>query len=116
MSKIQDRINQFIAHIGSNPSEFSLNIGKSRGFVRAIKEEIGSGVLHNIVRIYPELNLYWLVTGEGEMIISNKNESTNDQDLLNRLEKKSEEIGRLKSEIEILKSRLNTDSSSTKAS
>lgn len=111
MGNIRERLEEFIEHIGSNPSDFSVKIGKSRGYIRSIKEDIGSGVMNRIIRTFPSLDIYWLITGEGEMLRKNEQDvletSPIHKELLDRLEKKSEEIGRLNAEINKLKAQLN---------
>jgi hypothetical protein len=43
---------------------------------------IGSDVIENIIKTYPELNLVWLITGEGNMLkTENKEPIMNFQDL-----------------------------------
>lgn len=64
---MKERILQLIKELGVSGREFSRNIGKSESFARTITGSIGTDVLVEIIRAYPSVNLYWLVTGEGDM-------------------------------------------------
>ncbi|MFW2375847.1 MULTISPECIES: hypothetical protein [Cellulophaga] len=67
---------QFIKHAGMSARQFDLSIGASNGYtLRMLKNNasIGSDVIENIVATYPNLNLVWLITGEGEMLKSDAN-------------------------------------------
>ncbi|MDT0621427.1 hypothetical protein [Croceitalea vernalis] len=71
MFKTVDRLMVFIKHIGLSARQFDLSIGASNGYTLRMKKNsasIGSDVIEEIMRIYPQLNLIWLITGEGEML------------------------------------------------
>ena len=71
MIKTIDRLMQFIEHAGLSARQFDLSIGASNGYTLRMRKNhasIGSDVIENIVRTYPQLNLIWLITGEGEML------------------------------------------------
>ncbi len=68
---IVDRVRQIIAHYGLSERKFSASIGASNGFLSNVKN-IGSDKLSNILNTYPEVNALWLITGEGEMLESEK--------------------------------------------
>ena len=76
-NSIKDRLHEFINRIDSNPWRFSLSIGKTGSYARTISGGIGSDVIGEILRVYPELNVNWLISGVGEMFIS----KDSDQDL-----------------------------------
>jgi len=64
---------QFIQHAGMSARQFDLSIGASNGYTLRMKKNnasIGSDVIENILRIYPQLNVVWLLTGEGNMLKS----------------------------------------------
>lgn len=69
-SEIHKRLLEYIDYLGITANDFSIKIGKSRGYVRSIKDDIGSKVMHSIMRTYPDFNIHWLLTGEGEMLKS----------------------------------------------
>jgi hypothetical protein len=71
MRKTIDRLMQYIEYTGLSARKFDLSIGAGNGYtLRMLKNNasIGSDVIETISRIYPELNLVWLITGEGEML------------------------------------------------
>ena len=66
---IRGRLLAFIDHIGSNPRQFSKSLGKSDSYVRTIGKSIGSDVIGNILLLHPRLNVNWLITGKGNMLL-----------------------------------------------
>jgi len=71
MLKTIDRLMQFINYAGLSARKFDISIGASNGYTLRMKKNnasIGSDVIENIVRVYPQLNLVWLITGEGKML------------------------------------------------
>jgi len=71
MFKTIDRILIFIKHSGISARQFDISIGASNGYTLRMKKNhasVGSDMIETIVRVYPQLNLIWLITGEGEMI------------------------------------------------
>jgi hypothetical protein len=74
MLKTIDRLTQFIQYAGLSARQFDLSIGAGNGYTLRMKKNhasIGSDVIETIIRTYPQLNLIWLMTGEGEMIKKN---------------------------------------------
>lgn len=100
--KIAARILQIIENEAISIRNFERTIGASEGLIRrAIKNntDIQSKWTSAIADIYPNYNTRWLLTGRGEMLITNdpKEEKTLE------LQKKDWEIDRLKEEISQLK-------------
>ena len=48
--------------------QFSLSIGVSPGYVNSISKSIQPDKINRITEQYPELNMSWLLTGDGEML------------------------------------------------
>jgi hypothetical protein len=67
---LKERINQFIDYKKISRSEFERRCGLSNGYTRNIKENLGSQKANDILNAYPEINRVWLLTGEGQMLIS----------------------------------------------
>lgn len=70
---ISKRIGEFIEAVGLSYYAFENSIGASRGAVsKAVKDEksIGSNVIERIISTYPQLSPNWLVTGNGDMLLS----------------------------------------------
>ena len=75
MLKTVDRLMQFIEFAGLSARQFDLSIGASNGYTLRMKKNhasIGSDVIESIIKTYPQLNLIWLMTGEGEMLNPDK--------------------------------------------
>lgn len=71
MLKTIDRLIQFINHIDMSARQFDISIGASNGYTLRMKKNqasIGSDVIETILKVYPQLNVAWLITGEGEML------------------------------------------------
>lgn len=64
----KDRISEFIKYKKITIAEFERNVGLANGYVKKFKGSIGSDKLNNIASYYPELNIDWLITGNGEML------------------------------------------------
>ena len=68
---IVDRIYKIIDWKDISVNEFSKRIDVSNGYFakqRSANANVGSQVIEKVVRECPEVNLYWLITGEGEML------------------------------------------------
>ena len=72
---IFNRILQFIDFKGISKNKFSIETGLSNSYLTKMEDNssIGSKIILKIVSIYPELNLNWLMTGSGEMILKPNN-------------------------------------------
>ncbi|WP_394748735.1 hypothetical protein [Spongiimicrobium salis] len=71
MIKTIDRLMQFIRYAGLSARKFDLSIGAGNGYTLRMQKNhasIGSDVIETILRTYPQLNVVWLITGEGEML------------------------------------------------
>jgi hypothetical protein len=68
---IVDRIYDYVEYKRVTISEFSKIINVSSGYFAKQKSNnanIGSNIIEKIIKSYPEINLYWLITGEGNML------------------------------------------------
>lgn len=80
MDSFIDRIQYFMLQTGINNNQMTVAAGLSVGLIgRAIKSKSGlnSDSIEKILCAYPELNPNWLLTGRGEMLITNKQEEIN---------------------------------------
>lgn len=72
-----NRIKQYIDYKGLTISSFEREVGMSNGsFASQLKNNktIGVDKLENILNIFPDINIEWLLTGNGPML--KKNERT----------------------------------------
>ena len=85
MLKTINRLMQFINYSGLSARQFDLSIGASNGYTLRMSKNrasIGSDVIENILRTYPDLNVVWLLTGEGTMLKSQQEDEILDFDKL----------------------------------
>lgn len=108
---LKDRILAIIDHYGITANKFSEKIGMSRAFVKNMNDEISTKPLRNILLMFPDINIKWLITGEGEMLLENANqdkkieltEKISPNILIDYLKEKDKIIGDLREEIGTLK-------------
>jgi hypothetical protein len=91
--KVGERLNNIINHLNHNISSFSKSIGLSNNvtLMRNVKGDStpSFSTLQKIKASYPEINIEWLISGEGEMI---KESSKNNEWFQNALEKAQRDI------------------------
>ena len=96
MIKTIDRLIQFIEYVGLSARQFDLSIGAANGYTLRMKKNhasVGSDVIENILKTYPQLNVVWLITGEGKMIKEDEGSELPEYDSLPLSQK--EEIERI---------------------
>lgn len=74
--QLKDRLKLFLKEKGISQRKFELAIGKSNGYVNNIVKTIGADVLNSIKSAYPDLNINWLLSGEGQMTTCNSFENS----------------------------------------
>lgn len=67
---VKERIRRFIKSKRMSVKAFETSIGAGNAYISSIRKGIGIDKLNVIKRKYPELNISWLLTGEGSMLIS----------------------------------------------
>ena len=68
-SEMQKRLFALCDALGMSRRQFSKSVGQSAAYLGNLKDDITVGVLNNILATYPQVNMVWLVKGEGEMFI-----------------------------------------------
>lgn len=82
---ILDRLQRYLQYSQISFNKFEISIGVSHGSVSNAwknKKNIGSNVVANILKTYPELSAEWLLRGEGEMLITLENLNKKRQDAI----------------------------------
>lgn len=73
--KTINRIIKFIEYLDISVRQFDISIGAANGYTLRMEKNhasVGSDVIERIVNKYPKLNLVWLITGKGSMLIEDK--------------------------------------------
>lgn len=68
---VRGRLQRYIHHLGIPVSAFERQCGMSNATVANMRKSLAQDKVENISRNYPELNIAWLMTGEGEMLNTN---------------------------------------------
>ncbi len=67
---IKNRLIEFIRFKNKTQAEFENHIGLSKGYVSKASNNINDSNILKISAKYPELNIPWLKTGEGNMLLT----------------------------------------------
>lgn len=65
---VKDRVKAYCKVVGMPVTSFEKCIGAKNGYVNSISKGIGADYLNKIVVNFPNLNIDWLLTGNGEML------------------------------------------------
>ncbi|MBO6168527.1 MAG: helix-turn-helix transcriptional regulator [Bacteroidales bacterium] len=65
---VKQRLMEYLRFKQVNMSEFGRLVGVSNAYVTSIKRSISPDKLQAIASNFPDLDIQWLVTGEGQMI------------------------------------------------
>lgn len=76
---IKARLTAYLRYKGINKSEFGRIIGVSNAYISSIRKSIQPDKAEKIASSFPDLNIAWLMTGEGEMIKSNTGQDFDDK-------------------------------------
>jgi|SRR5690606_9007977 len=79
MSKTIDRILQLVNQLDLSARQFDLSIGTGNGYLLRMHKNsasVGSDVIEQIKKVYPQVNLIWLLTGKGEMFVKEETPKT----------------------------------------
>ena len=72
MSKTIHRIMLVIKNLGISARQFDISIGTANGYILRMQKNnasVGSDVIERIIQLYPQVNLVWLITGKGDMLL-----------------------------------------------
>lgn len=65
---VKERLRRFLKHSNITAQKFEALCGLSNGYISNMRKGIGDDKLEQIANSFPNLNLSWLVLGEGEML------------------------------------------------
>lgn len=76
MESVSDRFAIFLKYKGKGQTAFEEEAGISRGYVKKAGENMGSKIRAKIKEQCPDLNIDWLLTGKGSMLVTGGNISS----------------------------------------
>jgi transcriptional regulator with XRE-family HTH domain len=113
---VKERLIEYLKSKNISQSTFERNVGLSNGYVNNIRKSIQPDKIQRIALLYPDLNIGWLMTGNGNMLISEPVVSEvsdyrekyyvlleENRVLYKEKDKLNREIEKLKNEIKVLK-------------
>lgn len=71
---VKERLEFFLKSKKISKTDFGKAVGVSNSFVSSMRKSLGPDKIQSIAQTYPDLNIEWLLTGEGKML---KTQSTN---------------------------------------
>lgn len=104
-STIKERLTAYLKYKGINKSEFGRRVGVSNSYISAIRKSIQPDKTEKIASSFPDLNIAWLLTGDGEMLkdtvanIAQGDNSTNIAGKVNNIRTNSSTIDKALDEI-----------------
>lgn len=72
---VKYRLEQFLKNRGIKKTEFAKAIGVSNSYITSMRKSIQPDKLEKINYSYPDLNMSWLLYGEGTMLRDRETES-----------------------------------------
>lgn len=105
---VKSRLKKFVESQKITVTDFEKSIGVSNGYVNSISKNIGIDKICMLLENYPNVNLEWLFTGNGEMFKNGIVEMpevkfVDTNFLLDRIEKLAVRNNELEKELELLK-------------
>jgi len=73
MTTIKERIYRIVEAEHLTPHAFEVRCNLTNGYIKNIREEIGSKKLELILKSFPQVSPAWLLLGEGEMLRKDDN-------------------------------------------
>ncbi len=79
MSEIKDRLLEFLRYKKLGQQKFEISIGMSNGWANKVGDSIRESSLRKIKETYPELNILWLKSGVGNMLVGDSEETLDNE-------------------------------------
>lgn len=70
---VKDRLVAYLNQKGIKQRTFEKSIGVSFGYVTSMRKGLGAEKIELVRQLYPDLNIEWLLTGDGGMLKSKQN-------------------------------------------
>lgn len=112
--KVIDRLSKYLKLKGIPPHAFEQKCGLANGYIGKqlkAKGSVGSDILEKVGEVYPDLNLVWLITGRGKILVKPRTGAKDNNDGSMEV-KEAEAVYAVRDKlIEVLKEQLETLSS-----
>ena len=112
---IKGRLSAYLRSKGINNSEFGRSIGVSNAYISSIRKSIQPDKVEKIANTFPDLNMKWLLTGEGNMLeeftehsVQSTQPTDNTSIFLQLLKDKDAKIAELSEQVGMLKQQVRT--------
>ena len=104
---VKERLMKYLYKKDIKSNYFCSKIGVSAAFISSMIKSIQPDKLYSIAVNFPDLNIEWLLTGQGNMLRkSYENVNKEDMELLSVVKKFQDQIEKKDEEISILKKRI----------
>ena len=104
---VKERLMKYLYKNDIKSNYFCSKIGVSAAFISSMRKPIQPDKLYSIAVNFPDLNIEWLLTGQGNMLRkSYENVNKEDMELLSVVKKFQDQIEKKDEEISILKKRI----------
>lgn len=70
--EVKTRIKQYLDSKGLTQLSFCNALGVSTGYISSMRKSVSSDKISSIAANYPDLNIQWLLTGQGSMLKDEK--------------------------------------------
>ena len=75
-TSVKQRLTQFLKYLGISQRQFERSVGLGNGYITNMSKGLGVEKTSTIKEVYPQLNIGWLLSGEGEMLRSSDTPDT----------------------------------------
>lgn len=72
-SEVKDRLLEFLRYKRMSQVEFTRLMGVSGAYVAAMRRSLSDDKVNKLRKLFPDLNITWLLYGDGEMIADKEN-------------------------------------------
>ena len=102
---MKSRLIEFLNHLKMGQNSFEISVGWSKGTIFNLNKGIRSDKLALLAAKHPELNLRWLLLGEGDMLTQPENSVTENPTLDFVIRNMASEIEEFKAKVKYLESK-----------
>ena len=68
LARRKERLKEFVSKQGLGQNAFEKKVGIAVGYLASKSVSVTSDTIEKVIENFPNLNLHWLITGEGEML------------------------------------------------